>query len=73
MSVVLRTWTHDASDILYSYEIVVVENRKTGEDEFIVYRHLGPLRYKVCGRYDDMIDAVKGLHRAMKHEIYEDA
>lgn len=72
MSVVLRTWTNDASDILYSYEIVVEES-KLGEDEFVVYRHLGPLRYKVCGRYDDMVDAVKGLHVAMKNEIYEDA
>ena len=63
----------DDADVLYSYQIVKTENALTEDTEYVVYRELGPLRYKVCGRYDYLLDAVKGLHSHMKNEIYEDA
>jgi hypothetical protein len=73
MQVVLQTWPdEDDADVMYSYQIVKQENTKTEDDEYIVYRELGPLRYKVCGRYDYLLDAVKGLYSHMKNEVYED-
>ena len=72
--VILQTWVDDDdADVLYSYQIVKEENPKTEDIEFVVYRELGPLRHKVCGRYDYLLDAVKGLHDHMKNEICEDA
>jgi hypothetical protein len=80
-NVLLTTWTDDDdADVLYSYQIVKEEVTLFDEDgdedsdtEYVVYRELSPLRYKKCGKYDTFLEAVKGLHVAMKNEIYEDA
>lgn len=61
----------DDAEVMYEYQIVKEENPKTDDIEFVVYRSLGPLRHQVCGRYDYLLDAVKGLHAHMKNEICE--
>ena len=61
----------DDAEVMYSYQIVKEENSLTEDTEYVVYRNLSPLRYHVCGRYDYLLDAVKGLHSHMKNEICE--
>lgn len=78
--VLLQTYTdEDDADVLYSYQIVKKEVTFIDDDgdedsdiEYVIYRELGPLRYKKCGTYDTFLEAVKGLEVAMKHEIFEE-
>ena len=79
-NILLQTWTDkDDADVMYSYQIVKEteslqddDGEYYEEDIYVIYRELGPLRYKKCGKYERFLEAVKGLEIAMKNEIYEE-
>lgn len=71
--VLLQTYVDDDdADVMYEYQIVKEENEKTDDTEYVVYRFTGPLRFRVVGRYDYFLDAVKALPVHMKDEIVEE-
>ena len=71
--VLLKTFVDDDdADVMYEYQIVKDENPKTEDIEYLVYRLTGPLRFRVVGRYDYFMDAVKSLHFHMENEIVEE-
>lgn len=72
--VVLQTYANydDDADVMYEYQIVKEENKKTEDTEYVVYRFTGIMRFRVVGRYDYFLDAVKALHTHMENEIVEE-
>ena len=69
--IVLRTYVdEDDADVMYEYEIVKCE-REDGDTEYVVYRIVSMLNIQTCGKYDYLLDAVKGLHAHMANEICE--
>lgn len=71
--VVLQTYVDDDdAEVMYEYQIVKEENKKTEDTEYVVYRFTGIMRFRVVGRYDYLLDAVKALHDHMKNELVEE-